>query len=130
MATWTIARLIAAIGGTWPRPGGVAVVRVPIAFTALRFHSRTMSVGSAAETDAAGISIAAPSTTMAIGAESRRATLDRWVRCTMDAPSGVAAQAEQPARPLYRVLTSAVSQTTQSSWAISRNRASEAHTTA
>ena len=79
--------MIGASGGTWARPGGVAPFAFWIALIALAFHSRTMSVGSAAAAEAAGISIVAVSTTIVMGIESHRALGGR-VGCAIPVPPG------------------------------------------
>ena len=74
---------------------------LPIALIALTFHSRTVSVGSAADTDVAGISSVAPITTMTIGAESQRRTLEGCADWVIDVPPiGAVAQAGSSAGPL------------------------------
>src|SRR6478735_8678308 len=93
IAALTIARLTGASGGNCPRPGGVAPLAFWIALIALTFHSRTMSVGSAAAAEAAGISVVAASTTIAMGIESHRALGGRG-GCVIARPSGVVARAE------------------------------------
>jgi hypothetical protein len=75
-APWTIARWIDATGGVWPAPGGVALFRLLRAATALAFQTRTMSVGSAAITEATGISPATAIRTIALNVASQRWALD------------------------------------------------------
>src|SRR5687768_5274651 len=64
-------------GGGCARPGGVAFAALPMVLTALVFHSRTMSVGSAAATDVAGISVDAATRAIAVTVDSQRRAFDR-----------------------------------------------------
>src|SRR5688572_7387280 len=83
MAPWTIAMCRAESGGPCPRPGGVFVAGWLVTARALAFHRSTMSVGSAAATEAVGSSPATAIRASAVTLASHRLAgdlcLDRTV---------------------------------------------------
>src|SRR5918996_1495193 len=105
-----MARWIGASGGGWPRPGVVASGALPIAATALVFHSRTMSRGSPAAAVVAGIRMLAAISAIAIGMDSQRLTFERRLGGVMTVFPRIGASlgwrcapgGRDPAQDLYR----------------------------